>query len=179
MTVISCLRIQSFYALQSTSARLRLWTMWPTSPSRKSLTSLSLDPTKKVAIALPACQLMQVSSQLTCSWTAASRTTGAVAVTVRLTLCAMVSASGSWLVAVQLLSTSANQVTISCAIASFQRTLPSVTEHISTFGSGVPRTIAVSGLSLVSVLSGPPLATGCSLSTSDGFCSAMRTQIVI
>jgi len=43
----------------------------------------------------------------------------------------------------------------------------SAMEHISTSGSGVPRTIGASGVSLESVHSGLLSVTGCSLSTSE------------
>ena len=141
--------------------------MWPTSPNKPSSTLQSQDRTKKVATGLPAFLLTQVFSQRIFSSAVPSRTTGALAVIVRSTPCAMVSASGSWPGADRLPSMWANPATTSSAIASWVRMHLSATVHTNISGSGAPRIIAASGPSRVLAPSGSPLATGCSHSTSE------------
>ena len=141
--------------------------MLPTSQSKTLSILPSQDHTRRDDTDLLACPLTQVSSPLTCSSPAANRTTGAPAATVRSTQCAMDSANGSSLGAVQSHSMSVNRAITSFATVRCHRTLPSATVRISTSGSGVQRTIAASGQSLVSVPSGSHLATGCSPSTSE------------
>ena len=76
------------------------------------------------------------STQLTSTFTEARFTTGAVAVTAKMALGAMASASGSLLGADQSTLTSPNLAITSFAIARCQLTLPSAMALTSTCSSG-------------------------------------------
>ena len=144
-----------------------LWTMSLISPIKRSHCSKRVDHMKKESIDHPACQLMQVFSQRTCTLIEVRCTTGAHVVTVKSTLFVMDSASGWSPDFAPSLSMWVSQATINCATARCLPMLLSATVHISTSGSGVQRIIVVSGQSLVLAPSGLPSVTGCSLSISD------------
>lgn len=122
-----------------------------------------------VAIDQQACPSMLVSSQPTCTYRKVNPTTGAHVELVKSTPCAMDSASGSSLDAVQFLSMSRSLDTSNSATVRCLRILHSAMELISISGSGEPRTIVDSGLSLEQVVSGLPLDTGGSPSTNESF----------
>lgn len=108
------------------------WTIFQISPSRKSLTWLNQDHTRKESIDHPLCLLMLVSIQPTFICTEARSTTGVVVVILKIHHSVMVNASGSWLDAVLYSSTFLNLDIISFATVRCQLMHHFAMEHINS-----------------------------------------------
>ena len=161
-----------------------LWTMWPTSLSRRQWCSTSLAPTRKASIAHPLCPPSLVCTPPTCTSTVVKSMTGAHAVTLRTHPCVMVSASGSLPAWDQLPSMLPSQATTSSATARWAQMLLSAMAPIRASSAGYTSSTVVSGAWTVSPVSGYASPTGCSPSTSEhltilSFCCLINFSVPI
>ena len=144
-----------------------LWTTSVISLSKRLLIYLNHALTRKGNTGRPPCPPMQVSSPPTSTYIVQSNTTGVPAVTLRTRPSVMVSASGSWPVAVLCLSTFPNQDTSSFAIARCQPMHHSAMALIRPCSNILTRHIEGSGAYRESHHSGYASHIGCSLFTSE------------